>query len=106
MKGRTSHDRAQTLTKFILGHAVEVIMDMDPLYVRVRVGPHVFEDPRNAYPSEKLLANVALAVYAGEEFSPADFDIGDLPDEDVHAIIAHGRAPHRLSATYAGERIP
>ena len=98
-----SEARAQTLTKLILGHAVETV-DVDHTHVRVRVGQHVFEDKRSEYPSEQLLANVVLAVEAQGYYRNA-FDIGDLPETDVATIIWHGRY-EADTALYMGTRIP
>ena len=98
-----SEARMQTLTKMILGHAVEMI-DSDNEHLRFRVGEHVFEDKRCEYPSERLIANISLAVEA-LGYSRGAFDIGDLGPEVIRAVMHHGRYCPDQGAAVMGRRI-
>jgi hypothetical protein len=81
--------RMQTLSKLILGHAVEFVESGDS-YIRFSVGEHEFADKRSEYPSEKLIADLSLAAYA-LGYSPASFSIGDLGPETVRSVLRYGR---------------
>lgn len=101
--------RGQTLTKFLLAHACSVVTDCDPKYVRISVGSYVFEDLRENYPSEKLIADVALAVYSGAgdiKVSPDDFTVGDFDPDDVARVISHGVYRDGNVSTFYGVRVP
>lgn len=80
--------RAQTVAKWILGHACEVVQDNDPDWITVDcVSERTFRDRRTEYPSEKLVADLCLAIYAGGGFSPAAFDIRDLDDLTLREVL-------------------
>lgn len=91
-------ERGQMMTKWLLGHACEVLTDMDPKKVRVQVGDTVFEDDRVSYPSEKLVANLALCIDAAGYSSEA-FAVGDFDEEIVHELLDYAvlRLPPRYS---------
>lgn len=82
--------REQTVTKWLLGHACDVLQDNNPNIVTMLVGEQRFLDRRSEYPSEKLVANMSLAIYAGEGLAPSNFDIQDLNDATVAKVLASG----------------
>lgn len=90
--------RCQTLTKWLLGHACDVLQDNNPNIVTITVGEQRFLDRRSEHPSEQLIAQLTLAIYAGEGLSPSKFDIQDLSDETVHEVLTRGVSrPHTLA---------
>lgn len=84
--------REQTITKWILGHACDVILDNNPEWITMQVGAQKLRDRRAEYPSEKLIAAMSLAIYAGEGLAASNFDIQDLDDETVIAVLNRGTA--------------
>lgn len=84
-----SEARMQTLVKWILGHAVEACGG-DNEFIRFRVGEHEFEDKREEYPSEKLIANLALTVDA-MGYPPSAFSIDDFGPEVIRSVLHAGR---------------
>lgn len=104
MNRTTVNQRMQTLAKYILGHAVSLV-NADATHLYFRVGEHVFADQRLKYPSEKLLANLSLAVEA-EGFSRNAFDIGELDDKTVGELTYHGRySPDQVHWALADARV-
>ncbi len=82
--------REQTVTKWLLGHACDVVLDNNAEWITMTVGDAHFSDRRSEYPSEKLVANLTLAIYAGEGLSPSKFDIQDLDDDTVFQVLERG----------------
>lgn len=82
--------RCQTLTKWLLGHACDVLQDNNPNIVTITVGEQRFLDRRSEHPSEQLIAQLTLAIYAGEGLSPSKFDIQDLDDDTVLQVLECG----------------
>lgn len=79
---RTAQARVQTMAKLIAGHAVEIVSTNDPKQVVLRVGDVEFSDLREEYPSEGLVARIALAVDAAR-FNADAFKIPDFTPEDL-----------------------
>jgi hypothetical protein len=92
--------RKQTITKWLLGHAASIHYDRNPETITMTVGEHRFSDRRAEYPSEKLIAAMSLAIYAGEGLCPSDFDIQDLDDETVRAVMERGVADAVIGTDY------
>lgn len=62
---RKQHDRRLAIDALVAQGHVEIMNDMNPKEIRVRVADEYFIDPRRLFPTEKLLARVQLAVNAG-----------------------------------------
>lgn len=91
--------RAQIVAKWILGHAVYLVLDPHPGRTKgtitLSAGGHHFTDRSDDYPSEKLVAELSLAIYAGGGLSPSAFAIADLDDETVReALVGHVHSAH------------
>lgn len=59
-------ERSQTMAKLIAGHLAFPVIDNDSVTVTIAVGDNHFSCPRKLYPTTELLAQVTLAVEAGE----------------------------------------
>lgn len=68
--------RLQTMAKLIAGHLAFPVMDNDPDNVRIVVGDNYFACDRTKYPTPELLAQVTLAIEAGE----ANMESCNIPD--------------------------
>lgn len=70
-------NRKRALTKWVNEGRVKVDQKWEEYslesFVTVLVGTLVFQEPKGHYPSEKLFAQVALAVEAGQGFPPLDW---------------------------------
>lgn len=59
------HARYQVIVDYcVAGHA-RILTDNGAKYINLRVGTEVFSDVREDFPTEKLLADVALAIASG-----------------------------------------
>lgn len=90
----TIEARAQTIAKLIAGHGVFVVDTNDDKKITLHIGDVTFEDLREEYPSEKLMANIALAMDAAK-VNPAAFNIGDMDDETLKRFDPRTSAAYR-----------
>lgn len=75
--------RRQAVAKMIASMLVEIIDPYDECdTITIAVGSAEFVDRRDEYPSEKLVANLALALDA-QRVNPDAFQIADFEDEDL-----------------------
>lgn len=76
--------RRQAVAKMIASMLVEIIDPYDDKCetITLAVGSAVFADRRDEYPSEKLVANLALALDA-QRVNPDAFQIADFEDDDL-----------------------
>jgi hypothetical protein len=71
------HERTGRIGFWINRGDVSIVYDHDPVNVRLQIGDQFFAEPRDVFPSEVLVANIALALAAGLKNRP--------PIEDYHA---------------------
>lgn len=88
--------RARTMHGWIDSGDVNIILDDDPLNIRIQVGTEVFADPRDQFPTIATLARVQLALHAG--LTSKDNGVGE------RWINTYGHDLRAQQAIFRGDR--
>lgn len=64
-KAKSHHDRTCEIGALVNTGHVTVMVDDDPLNIRLRIEDEFFAEPRTVFPSEAMVARLHLAIHAG-----------------------------------------
>lgn len=97
---REKHDREQRISALVGSCHVSIMCDDDPVNVRLRIEDQFFSEPRERFPSIKMVADIELALAAGLS------DRLTRLDEQREAEIMSYHATDALVYSHPGRRAP